>query len=114
LFFFVQMLSYSLIAFLISMLVKRSGLSMGVFFVYMLIEQFVVGLERNKFKKQWVDYLPEEVTDKLIPQPYTGRLLGQGQQSTWENHLSVYLTLAAVYVLIYVFLTTWRFRKTDL
>src|SRR4051794_16172959 len=49
-FFFMEMLSYSLIAFLITILIKRAGLAMGVFFIYMIMEQFVVVLGKNKYK----------------------------------------------------------------
>ena len=112
-FFFVEMLSYSLIAFLLSMLIKRAGLSMGIFFIYMIIEQVVVGIGRNKFKKDWVNYLPEEVTDRLIPQPYAGKILNQ-DKSSWENHIWIYLLVASAYVLLYLLFTSWRFRKADL
>ena len=114
-FFFVEMISYSLIAFFISMLIKRAGLSMGIFFIYMIIEQFVVGLLRNKYKIGWVDFLPEEVTDMLIPQPYAKKILaGADKLKIWESHIPLYLTVAAVYVLVYCIVTNWKFRKSDL
>ena len=114
-FFFVQMISYSIIAFLLSMLIKRSGLSMGIFFVYMVMEQFVVSLLRNKYNMKWVDFLPEEVTDKLIPQPYSQKLLSTAAwNSNWESHIPVYLLIGALYLTIYCLFTSWRFRKADL
>jgi ABC-2 type transport system permease protein len=69
-YFFVQMISYSMIAFLCAMLIKRAGLAMGVFFIYMILEQFVVVFFREKYKITAVNYMPEEVTDKLIPFPF--------------------------------------------
>jgi len=114
-FFFVEMISYSLIAFFISMLIKRAGLAMGVFFIYMIIEQFVVAILRNKYKISWVDFFPQEVTDMLIPQPYGRKLLSPTDKlKLWENHILTYLVVAAVYVLLYCILTNWRFRKSDL
>lgn len=114
-FFFVEMISYSLIAFLISMLVKRAGLSMGIFFIYMIIEQFLVILLRNKYKIRWVDFFPQEVTDMLIPQPYAKKMLsGTDKLKLWESHIPTYLIIAAVYVILYCILTNWRFRKSDL
>jgi ABC-2 type transport system permease protein len=114
-FFFVEMISYSLIAFLISMLIKRAGLAMGVFFIYMIIEQFVVALLRNKYKISWVDFFPQEVTDMLIPQPYGKKILnGADKIKLWESHIPTYLIIAAVYVVLYCILTNWRFRKSDL
>jgi len=114
LFFFVEMLDYSLVAVLVAMLVKRAGLAMGIFFLYMIIEQFVVSLGRNKYKVNWVDYLPEEVSDRLIPQPFARRILSPGNNVLWEKHIPLYLSIAVLYIIIYIFLLSWRFRKSDL
>src|ERR1700743_3287718 len=48
-FYFVQVLSYSTIAFLMALLIRRSGLAIGAFLIYMLAENIVVGLGRHKF-----------------------------------------------------------------
>ncbi len=114
-FFFVEMISYSLIAFLISMLIKRAGLAMGVFFIYMIIEQFVVAILRNKYSIGWVDYFPQEVTDMLIQQPYGRKLLSTpDKMKSWESHIPLYLAVAGIYVVLYCILTNLKFRKTDL
>jgi ABC-2 type transport system permease protein len=114
LFFFVQMISYSLIAFLISVLIKRAGLAMGVFFIYLILEQVVVLILRNKYDLTGAKYFPEDVTDKLIPFPYVKTLVtGQGG-ADWEKHIPVYLLVAAIYMLIYCLLTSRRFLKSDL
>lgn len=114
-FFFVEMLSYGLIAFLISMLIKRAGLAMGIFFIYVIMEQFVVGILRNIYKLKAVDYLPQEVTDNLIPQPYAQKLLSSVEKiNLWESKLVIYLAVAAVYVFLYCFITNRRFTKSDL
>jgi ABC-2 type transport system permease protein len=114
LFFFVEMLDYSLIAVLISMLIKRAGLAMGIFFLYMIVEQFVVSLCRNKYKQTWIDYLPEEVSDRLIPQPFARKILAPGNNAIWEKHIPLYLSVAVIYILLYVVFISWRFRKSDL
>ena len=114
-YFFVQMISYSMIALLIGMFVKRAGLAMGVLFIYMIGEQFVVALLRNKYKIDKVDYFPQEVTDMLIQQPYTTKLLASpGKITSWENQLPVYLAVAALYLAIYCIVVSWRFRKSDI
>ncbi|MEP6597804.1 MAG: ABC transporter permease [Ginsengibacter sp.] len=114
-FFFVEMISYSLIAFMISMLIKRAGLAMGVFFIYMLIEQVVVAILRNKYKIGWVDFFPEEVSDMLIQQPYGKKILsGADKVKLWESHIPVYLGVAALYVILYCLFTNLKFRRSDL
>jgi ABC-2 type transport system permease protein len=113
-FYFVQMLAYSLIAFILAMFIKRSGLAMGLFFIYWIIENIVVGIFRNKYNASWVDYLPEEVTDRLIPQPYMKAIITQQGTSRWESHLPIYLAVAAAYLLIFCLLSRKRFLKSDL
>jgi len=113
-FYFVQMISYSLIAFVISILIKRAGLSMGVFFIYMILEQFAVVLLREKYAITKANYFPEEVTDKLIPFPFGKRVLSGDNLKIWENHVPAYLIVAAIYILIYCVFVIWRFRKMDL
>lgn len=113
-FFFVEMLSYSMIAFLLSMFVKRAGLAMGIFFIYMIIEQFVVALLRHKYNVGGVDYLPQEVTDMLIPNPFSQKFMPAEKLAIWQSHIPVYLAVSAVYLLLYILVTSWRFRKSDL
>jgi len=114
LFFFVEMLDYSLIAVLIALLVRRAGLSMGIFFLYLMVEQFVVTIGRNKYKTEWVDYLPEEVSDRLIPNTFTRRLISTENNNLWEKHVPLYLSLAVLYIVILLIGISWRFRKMDL
>ena len=111
-FYFVEMLSYSMIAFLLSMFVKRAGLTMGVFFIYMIVEQIVVGIVRNKYEMKGADYLPQEVTDRLIPLPYAKALFAK--QADWESHIPIYLGIAALYLVIYCLVTGRNFLKSDL
>jgi ABC-2 type transport system permease protein len=114
LFYFVQMYSYSMIAFLLAMLIKRAGLAIGAFLMYMLLENVLVGIFRNIYKITAVDYLPEEVTDRLIPQPYLKAILSQQDAAKWEHHLPVYLAVAALYIVVYCLITGRRFLKSDL
>ncbi len=114
LFYFIEMLSYSLIAFLLSMLIKRAGLTMGLFFIYMIVEQIVVGIFRGKYDINAVNYLPEEVTDRLIPFPYAKAILSQQDAAKWESHIPAYLLAALLYVVIYCLVTGRNFVKSDL
>jgi len=113
-YFFIEMLDYSLIAVLIAVLVRRAGLSMGIFFLYLFVEQFVVAVARNKYKQNWVDYLPEEVADRLIPNSFARRMMSAENNNNWEKHVPLYLSLAVLYIIILLFFISWRFRKTDL
>jgi len=114
-FYFVQLLSYSTIAFLMALLIRRSGLAIGAFLIYMLAENIIVGIGRHRFKLDGVDYLPEEVTDRLIPQPYLHRIFeSSADQLRWEQHVPVYLAVALVYLVVYYLVTDRRITKSDL
>jgi hypothetical protein len=113
-FYFVQMLSYSMIAFLLGLLIKRAGLAISIFLIYMLVENIVVAVLRNAYKLNGADYLPEEVTDRLIPQPYLKVLIRPEEASRWEHHLSVYVAVAVVYLIVYCLVAGWSFLKKDL
>lgn len=112
LFYFVEMLSYSLIAFLMALFVKRAGLAMGLFFIYMIIEQVLVGILGHSYDIQAANYFPEEVTDKLIPFPYVKALFAK--QANWESHIPIYLLVALLYMAIYCIATGRKFLKSDL
>ena len=114
-FYFVQLLSYSTIAFLLALFIRRSGLAIGAFLLYLLAENIVVGLGRHKFMVNGVDYLPEEVTDRLIPQPYLHRVFeSSADQIRWEQHIPVYLVVALVYLVVYYLVSDRRITKSDL
>jgi ABC-2 type transport system permease protein len=111
LFYFVQMLSYSLIAFVLSILIRRAGLVIGLYLLYMLVEQILVGIFHGIYKLTVFEYLPEEVSDRLIPFPYVKGLI---TQDAWEKYIPAYLAVATVYVLLYCLLTSRFFLKKDL
>ena len=96
-----------MIAVIFAMMIRKAGLAMGIFFLYLIVEQFVVSLGRNKYKVTWVDYLPEEVTDRLIPQPFAPRMMAADHTAVWEQHIPLYLSFAFIYLLIYIFFVTW-------
>jgi ABC-2 type transport system permease protein len=110
-FYFVQMLSYSMIAFLLAMLIKRAGLAIGAFLMYKLVEKIVVGISLGAYKSNAMNYLPEEVTNMLTPQSY---FKGISDPAKWEHQLPVYLLIAAGYLIIYCMVTGRRFLKSDL
>jgi ABC-2 type transport system permease protein len=109
-FYFVQVVSYSMIAFVLSILVKRSGLAIGLFLIYMIVEQVVMGLLTNLWHVSAAQYLPEESTDRLIPFPAFHIM----SQSEWEHRIPGYLIAAAVYLILYCVFTSRYFLKSDL
>ncbi len=114
-FYFVQMLSYSMIAFLLSMLIRRAGLAIGALLIYKMGEEILAGVLLHRYNIDSVNYLPEEVTNVLIPQPYGHKILQSAADAArWEHHLPIYLVVAALYLVLYCVITGRRFTTSDL
>jgi len=109
-FYFIQMLSYSMIAFVLSVLIKRAGLAIGVFLMYLLIEKVLVLIFEAGFKINVVEFLPKETTSQLIPFPYAQLV----DPVVWGHRLPWYLMMAAIYLVIYCVVTGRYFLKSDL
>jgi len=57
------------IAFLLGFLIRKSFLVLGIFFFYFLAENFTVLYLRNEVETPIADYLPFEISDRMIPPP---------------------------------------------
>ena len=114
-YYFIQSMSYGMLALLLSVLIKRSGLSIGLFFLYsFIIENFVGAILNNmggiKSASGPGDYLPLNTTDNLIPFPFFRSLVRFGEPPS----LYVLLGLSAVYLFLYYFISVRRFQTQDL
>lgn len=113
-FFFIEAISYSMVALVISLLIKRAGLAMGIFFLYAIVlEQIIVQLLK-KYVNDIGRFLPLEVTDRLIPQPFINKILGAAKIQQWENSVPVFIVISVAYFLFYIFICNFKFRKSDL
>jgi hypothetical protein len=93
-YYFIQALSYCLFALLIGVLIKRSGLSIGLFFLYcFIIENFLGAILNN-----------------LIPFPFFRNLVQLGTLPPTY----ILLGLSAIYIFLYYFATVRRFQTQDL
>jgi ABC-2 type transport system permease protein len=109
-FYFVQVISYSMIAFVIAVLIKRSGLAIGIFLIYMIVEQVAMGILTHFLHFTPAEYFPEETTDRLIPFPGIHLI----SEAEWEHQIPGHLIVAAIYLIIYCIATTRYFLKSDL
>ena len=114
-YYFIQALSYCLFALLIGILIKRSGLSIGLFFLYsFIIENFLGAIVNNMGGLRRTsgpgDYFPLNTVDNLIPFPFFRNIVQLGTlPSTY-----VLLGLSAVYLIIYYYASVKRFSTQDL
>ncbi len=113
-YYFVQALSYCMLALLLSVLIKRSGLSIGLFFLYsFIIENFLGAVLNNTGGNKGIngpgDYLPLNSTDNLIPFPFFKGLVPGTQPSIY-----ILFELSAVYLFLYYFFSVRKFKTQDL
>ncbi len=114
-YYFIQALSYGLLALLLSVLIKRSGLSIGLFFLYsFIIENFLGAILNNTGGNKGIngpgDYLPLNTTDNLIPFPFFRNIVQLGTQPS----IYILLGLTAVYLFLYYFFSVRKFQTQDL
>lgn len=113
-YFYVEAVSYLMLAFLLSILIKRAGLVLGIFFLYsIIVEQMIVGLSM-RFGNNFGRFLPLETTDQLIPSPFSRLFRNAEAVKEWESLIPVFLSLALVYFIIYTFVSIYTFRTKDL
>lgn len=110
-YFFVQALSYSAVALLFGLLFKRSGIAIGVFFLYVtVLENLLAGL-LNRYVNNIGRFLPLESTDNLIPFPFLRNVVNQFRTVTDPVYL---LIASAIYLALYFFICLKKFETDDL
>ena len=110
-YFFVQALSYSAVALLFGLLFKRSGIAIGVFFLYaVVLENMLAGL-LNHYVNNIGRFLPLETTDNLIPFPFLRNVVNQFRTITDPLLLMV---ISTAYLVFYFFFCFNKFKKDDL
>src|SRR6202046_5207893 len=66
--------------------IKLTGVFLlSVLTTIVVLEQVTVGIIRGKYNLSGANYLPEEVTDRLIPFPYAKGLITSQGGGNWEN-----------------------------
>ena len=96
-----------MVAFLIAILVKRTGLSIIIYFVVVCIIDNILWLSLTIRGSQIGYFMPVEVADSFVPNP--SELL----RTRTLPDLSLIIG-SAVYIGIYAYVIISYFRKTDL
>lgn len=100
---------YLVLAFLVAILIKRTGLSIIIYFAIVCILDNVLWLIFTLKESQVGYYMPLEAVDSLVPNPFKPKML---ERRTVADYT---LVIAAVtYISIYAWVIITYFRKTDL
>ena len=108
-YFALMALLYLALAFLVAILVKRTGLSIIIYFAIVCILDNVLWLILTLKGSQAGYFMPLEVVDSLVPNPFKPKIM---EKRTVEDYT---LIMAAIgYLTIYIFIIINYFRKADL
>lgn len=110
-FYFIQNISYLMVAMLIAVLVKRGGLAIGIYFLYSIIIEDVIRGLLNFRGGTAGRYLPMQSADELIRFPILERMQ---DKVIAPSNTTVFLILALVYLAAYIFFTIRKFETDDL
>jgi ABC-2 type transport system permease protein len=124
-YFFLKALSYNMIALLFSVLIRKTGFAIGLFFVYMGFENIISGMLQglsyylkvnNDFDiGNMGDYLPMNASDALLKFPQNAITdLAKNAPGIPGNYTYVILGLAIFYLVIFYLWSRSRIIKTDL
>jgi hypothetical protein len=122
-FFFLKALSYNMIALLIGVLIRRTGFAIGVFFIYMGLENFISQLldvwsirlrsQNNIDLGSMGDYLPMNSADGMLTFP-DNPLKGLAKGALPTDYPWLVLGLAIAYLILFYWWSVNRMEKTDL
>ena len=110
-YFLIQSLAYMSVALAIVMLFRRSGVSIGLYFLYAFIVENLLSLLVNRYiVSGGGNYLPLESADRLIPAP---SILGKVFNPEPVDP-TPYLVVSVVWIAVLLWFSLYRFRKMDL
>ncbi len=122
-FFFLKSLSYNLVAVFISVLIKKTGFAIGLYFIYMGAENFLSQLldfASIKLKAtgngdfgSMGDYLPMNAADGLLTFPSNNlKSMASGIMPT--NYFWIVVLCTGIYIILFTWLSIRKFVKDDL
>ena len=106
--YFLQVTVYQLIAFLLALLIKRTGLAMGLLILYTYIVEPIVVF---RIKTEWIKGLfPLKAINNLIRLPFGKYMLRETQDYVALQDLGIVLA----YAVLFIYLIILVLRKRDL
>jgi ABC-2 type transport system permease protein len=107
-YFFIQMLAYGLVAIVFSVLLKRSGLAIGLFFIYYIFEKILWGVIRS-YGYTFGYFLPLQSAENLNTNPWFANFNPFAVPSE-----TILLVFALGYIVAYYFIITYKYKTDDL
>jgi hypothetical protein len=110
---FILTLNYFGFSLLLSFLFKRSGLTIGIFFLYcMFIETLLKGLLNWKIESKPGFYLPLQCSDELLPFPILDMVKSIAKLDAAPSNTG-YIIASCIWIAIYYFIGRVKLMKSD-
>lgn len=100
---------YLMLAYLVAILVKRTGLSIIIYFAIVCILDNVLWLIFTLKDSQIGYFMPLEAVDSLVPNPFKPKIMERRTVADFTLVIA-----AALYITAYFYIIVSYFRKTDL
>jgi len=100
---------YLMVAFMVGILIKRTGLSIIIYFAFVCIVDNILWLVLTLKDSQVGYYMLLESVDSLVPNPFKPKLL----ERRTVSDLSL-IAAAGCYILLFAYIITNYFKKSDL
>lgn len=109
---FLLCVNYYGFALMLGLLFKRSGITIGIFFMYYLIIENLGEKILNLYFKNVGDYLPLQASDEMVPLPLMD-LLKVMMQPDKAPPVSTYIIASLAWIVIYYVIGRLRLVKSD-
>jgi ABC-type transport system involved in multi-copper enzyme maturation permease subunit len=115
-YFFVQAMAYISFAFLFALLLKRTGLAIGLFFVYSLIVENILERNVNKISAGVTkigEFLPLASSEHLLMPRDMQEVLNMAKMGNAHSEYA-YLVASIIYIVLLFVACYYRYEKQDL
>lgn len=122
-FFFLKAFSYNMIAILVSVLVRRTGFAIGLYFIYLGFENIIsqlldvlsmkIKMDTGTDLGSMGDYLPMNASDGLLTFP-DNPLKSIAKSALPTDFFWIVISLVIVYLALFILFSRRRFIRADL
>ncbi|MGF7231160.1 ABC transporter permease [Arachidicoccus sp.] len=111
LYFLLQAITYTLTGCLFGFLLKRSGIAIALFFLYVMFIKNLLSLILNKYLDGVGNYFPVKSSDNLIPMPFLHSITKQYFDAP---NIPLLLSFSIVYLVAFYFIIIKKYTTQDL
>lgn len=108
---FIQFINYCMLALLVSVVFRRSGIAMGVYFLYVVVFDNILFFVFNKYLNNTGYFLLTESADNIIPMPI---FRGVQSQLLTRPDISYQLVACGIYIGLFILLSYRKTGRSDL